>query len=88
MCITSDWTVCMAVTVREVLDDTLVATAEPQVEVAGDSLDKPVRWVFTNEREDVASFLAGGELLVVEGRSLVADGRENVRRICEKPREC
>ncbi len=52
----------MAVTVREVLDDTLVATAEPQVEVAGDSLDKPVRWVFTNEREDVASFLAGGEL--------------------------
>ena len=49
---------------------------EPQVEVAGDSLDNPVRWVFTNEREDVASFLAGGELLVVEGRSLVADGRE------------
>jgi len=66
----------MAVTVREVLDDALVATAEPQVEVAGDSLDNPVRWVFTNEREDVASFLAGGELLVVEGRSLVADGRE------------
>ena len=50
--------------------------AEPQVEVAGDSLDKPVRWVFTNEREDVASFLAGGELLVVEGRSLVVGGRE------------
>ncbi len=66
----------MAVTVREVLDDALVATAEPQVEVVGDSLDNPVRWVFTNEREDVASFLAGGELLVVEGRSLVADGRE------------
>ena len=52
----------MAVTVREVLDDALVATAEPQVEVAGDSLDNPVRWVFTNEREDVASFLAGGDL--------------------------
>ena len=69
----------MAVTVREVLDDALVATAEPQVEVAGDSLDNPVRWVFTNEREDVASFLAGGELLVVEGRSLVADGREKKR---------
>ena len=66
----------MSFTVREVLDDALVATAEPQVEVAGDSLDNPVRWVFTNEREDVASFLAGGELLVVEGRSLVADGRE------------
>ena len=66
----------MAVTVREVLDDALVTTAEPQIEVAGDSLDNPVRWVFTNEREDVASFLAGGELLVVEGRSLVADGRE------------
>ena len=65
----------MAVTVREVRDDTLVATAEPQVEVAGDSLDKPVRWVFTNEREDVASFLAGGAILVVEWRSLVVGGR-------------
>lgn len=79
----------MAVTVREVLDDALVATAEPQVEVAGDSLDNPVRWVFTNEREDVASFLAGGELLVVEGRSLVADGREKrADEYVKKPREC
>ena len=66
----------MVVTVRDVLGDALFSTASPCVEVAAGDLDESVRWVFTNEREDVASFLAGGELLVVEGRSLVADGRE------------
>lgn len=66
----------MVVTVRDVLDDDLFSTASPRVEVAAGDLDAAVRWVFTNEREDVASFLTGGELLVVEGRSLVADGRE------------
>ncbi len=65
----------MVVTVRDVLDDDLFSTALPCVEVASGDLDAAVRWVFTNEREDVASFLTGGELLVVEGRSLVADGR-------------
>ena len=40
----------MAVTVREVLDDALVATAEPQVEVAGDSLDNPVRCLISGRR--------------------------------------
>lgn len=66
----------MVVTVNDVLNDGLFATALPQVEIAGDGLGKPVRWVFTNEREDVASFLSGGELLMVEGRSLVCDGRQ------------
>lgn len=59
----------MVVTVRDVLDDDLFSTASPRVEVAAGDLDAAVRWVFTNEREDVASFLTGGELLVVEGRS-------------------
>lgn len=66
----------MVVTVRDVLKDELFATADPRIEVFGSGLDKPVRWVFTNEREDVASFLSGGELLVVEGSSLVLDGRD------------
>ncbi len=65
----------MVVTVRDILDDDLFSTASPCVETASGDLDAAVRWVFTNEREDVASFLTGGELLVVEGRSLVADGR-------------
>ena len=65
----------MVVTVRDVLDDDLFSTASPCVETAAGDLDAAVRWVFTNEREDVASFLTGGELLVVEGRSLVADDR-------------
>ena len=67
----------MVVTVRDVLDDDLFSTASPCVETAAGNLDMAVRWVFTNEREDVASFLTGGELLVVEGRSLIADGRES-----------
>lgn len=66
----------MVVTVGDVLDDDLFSTALPRVEVAAGGLDAAVRWVFTNEREDVASFLTGGELLVVEGQFLVADGRE------------
>ena len=76
MCITEEWTVCMVVTVNDVLNDGLFSTALPQVEIAGDGLGQPVRWVFANEREDVASFLSGGELLIVEGRSLVRDGRQ------------
>ncbi len=65
----------MVVTLRDVLKDELFATADPRIEISGSGLDKPVRWVFTNEREDVASFLSGGELLVIEGSSLVLDGR-------------
>lgn len=49
--------------------------AGPVVEHEGDGLDRPVRWVFANEREDVANFLSGGEMLLVEGRSLMAPDR-------------
>lgn len=65
----------MVVTVNDVLNGDVFSTALPKVEISGPGLEKPVRWVFTNEREDVASFLSGGELLVVEGRSLVEGGR-------------
>lgn len=66
----------MVVTVRDVLDDELFTAADLRVEVPGSGLDRPVRWVFANEREDVASFLSGGELLIVEVASLIADARE------------
>lgn len=65
----------MAVTVMDVLHDGVLKDALPKVEVAGCGLGKPVRWVFSNEREDAASFLYGGELLIIEGRTLLADDR-------------
>ena len=51
----------MVVTVNDVLNSDVFSTALPKVEISGPGLEKPVRWVFTNEREDVASFLSGGE---------------------------
>lgn len=51
----------MTVSIRSVLHNTQFKRADPVVEVEGKDLDTPVRWVFTNEREDVSSFLSGGE---------------------------
>ena len=57
----------MTVSIRSVLHNTQFKRADPVVEVEGKDLDTPVRWVFTNEREDVSSFLSGGEMLIIEG---------------------
>ena len=65
----------MVVTVKDMLADGLLSAADPRVEVSGTGLDRTVRWAFANEREDVASFLSGGELLIVEGRSLMTGHR-------------
>ena len=55
----------MTVSIRSVLHNTQFKRADPVVEVEGKDLDTPVRWVFTNEREDVSSFLSGGEMLII-----------------------
>ena len=62
----------MTVSIRSVLHNTQFKRADPVVEVEGKDLDTPVRWVFTNEREDVSSFLSGGEMLIIEGNALPA----------------
>ena len=62
----------MTVSIRSVLHNTQFKRADPVVEVEGKDLDTPVRWVFTNEREDVSSFLSGGEMLIIEGNALLA----------------
>lgn len=67
----------MTVTVMDVLHGGALKEALPKVEVAGCGLGKPVRWVFSNERKDAASFLYGGELLIIEGRTLLADDRRS-----------
>ena len=73
-----EWTVCMTVTVRDALERSALAQAAPTVEASADSLDNSVRWAYTNERYDVARFLSGGELVIVEGSALFAhlDDRE------------
>ena len=62
----------MTVSIRSALHNTQFKRADPVVEVEGKDLDTPVRWVFTNEREDVSSFLSGGEMLIIEGNALLA----------------
>lgn len=60
----------MVVTIRDALADERFRAAQPTVTVEGEGLDRPIRWVFTNEREDVANFLSGGEMLIVDGSAL------------------
>lgn len=62
----------MTVTVREALERSVLAQADPVVEAADASLGNAVRWAYTNERYDVARFLCGGELVIVEGSALFA----------------
>lgn len=60
----------MVVTIRDALADERFQAAQPTVAVEGKGLDWPIRWVFTNERKDVANFLSGGEMLIVDGSAL------------------
>lgn len=66
----------MVMMVRDALSDDIFRTARAQI-LSGDdeALDKRVRWVYTNERADIATFLSGGEMLVIEGNALQAIGR-------------
>jgi purine catabolism regulator len=59
-------------TVREVLELDPVRSGAPRV-VAGDDLDRPVRWVHSAEVPDIASLLRGGELILTTGIGLPGD---------------
>lgn len=67
----------MTVSIRSVLHNTQFKRADPVVEVEGKDLDTPVRWVFTNEREDVSSFLSGGEMLIIASNSYLLQGGDS-----------
>ena len=62
----------MTVTVKDALERSVLAQADPTVEAAPEALGNAVRWAYTNERYDVARFLSGGELVIVEGSALFA----------------
>lgn len=46
--------------------------AAPVVEVEGKDLVRQCDGCSPNEREDVSSFLSGGEMLIIEGNALLA----------------
>lgn len=62
----------MAVSVRKILETTLMRQADPSVEAGEGALSNAVRWAYASERYDVASFLSGGELVIAEGSALFA----------------
>lgn len=62
----------MTVTLKDALERSALAQADPTVEAAPEALGNAVRWAYTNERYDVARFLSGGELVIVEGSALFA----------------
>lgn len=54
-------------TVAELLQEPSFRAGVPEVVVGGRTLDAPVRWVHTSERDDIASHLDGRELLLSMG---------------------
>lgn len=63
----------MALTLRDVLRDPVFTRTAPVWDAAASGLAREVRWVYTHERIDVAQFLQGGELLIIEGSELFPD---------------
>ena len=60
----------MTVLLSELLDLEVVRDAKPEVLVAHDQLDRPVRWVHSSEIFEIGPLLAGGELLLTTGLGL------------------
>jgi len=60
----------VTVLLSELLDLEVVRDAKPEVLVAHDQLDRPVRWVHSSEIFEIGPLLAGGELLLTTGLGL------------------
>lgn len=56
-----------SLSVRDALDDPVLAAAHPRILTGGERLEQPVRWVHTSEVLDIAELLSGGEMLLVAG---------------------
>lgn len=61
----------MTLTMQDVMTDSVLERTDPTVEAGADGLGGTVRWAYTNERYDIASFLSGGELVIIEGSALL-----------------
>ncbi|MGW2666395.1 PucR family transcriptional regulator [Nocardia tengchongensis] len=63
----------MTISVRDVLQLSVVNAALPQVLAGAHRLDRPVRWVHVSELPTIAGLLRGGELVLTTGMALDTD---------------
>ena len=61
----------MTLTMHDVMTDPMFARTDPTIEAGEAGMGGTVRWAYTNERYDIASFLSGGELVIIEGSALL-----------------
>ena len=73
----------MTLTMHDVMTDPMFARTDPTIEAGEAGMDRTVRWAYTNERYDIASFLSGGELVIIEGSALLShmDDNEIIRYV-------
>lgn len=73
----------MTLTMQDVTADPMFERTAPTVEAGEAGMSGTVRWAYTNERYDIASFLSGGELVIIEGSALLShmDDNEIIRYV-------
>lgn len=73
----------MTLTMQDVMVDPMFERTAPTVEAGEAGMSGTVRWAYTNERYDIASFLSGGELVIIEGSALLShmDDNEIIRYV-------
>lgn len=73
----------MTLTMQDVMADPMFERTAPTVEAGEAGMSSTVRWAYTNERYDIASFLSGGELVIIEGSALLShmDDNEIIRYV-------
>lgn len=73
----------MTLTMQDVMADPMFERTAPTVEAGEAGMSGTVRWAYTNERYDIASFLSGGELVIIEGSALLShmDDNEIIRYV-------
>ena len=73
----------MALTLAEILDLEVIRHGEPEIVAGHAHLTRPVRWVHISEQADIASYLKGGEMLLMTGIGLGADPQVHRRFISQ-----
>ena len=73
----------MTLTMQDVMADPMFERTAPTVEAGEAGMSGTVLWAYTNERYDIASFLSGGELVIIEGSALLShmDDNEIIRYV-------
>lgn len=73
----------MPLTLRSILDMTVLVDGDPEVLAGSAELDRDVRWVHVTEVDDVASVLGGSELVLTTGLPLVGPTADPMRFLAQ-----